>query len=650
MPEYKLKTRIQNKYKTLVEWNSIQEGEFIPLKGEVCYAVDNGTLYQKIGDGTTDFTKLDWLFSKAIQSDWDENDPTSSAYIKNRICKIDKAEVPVEDRLLSQTSKIDFQIFNIEEATGAPPAALGLPENILNYAVVTSYEPMEFTTDTMAKLKNENNDIQVEIGGFYFNLADCERANIVIDEDLPPQTALMIGNPAMANAFFALMDMGESPFTMDTNKLTENFCLLVITMDYAESQLVSIAFMGDAGFYIPTDPENALIKIELMTQNTVYPIDQKYLSEAWSNQFEMDSTKASFIKNRYGDLAQFRGWDQEDPEQATDTFFQANYTVYRNNGNNIKITTNNISNNLPVYGLHGKAEIYQEILSYDVQINGIWYKDCPLIRASSLLTKGDTFYFIGNPKLINMAYSLYAFEAAAPNSDYTRICSMEDNGIPFLLIIDKDLNSANFLDDFIYGTDEWISNFKVNDTIDIVIAEAFISIATHMIPPHLLPYELSLTNWVFNESKNTIASKSAKTASGVNSFAIGTSTQATGISSVAIGNNTQATGLNAFAGGGNSIAAGSNSFAFGSGAWVNDSNQFAVGKYNNLSAGLVFAVGNGADATNRSNAFEVYSNGNVKAAGSIETSSVVLTSPNGTKFNVSIDNDGVLTATEIVKE
>ena len=84
-------------------------------------------------------------------------------------------------------------------------------------------------------LKNENNDIQVEIGGFYFNLADCERANIVIDEDLPPQAALMIGNPAMANAFFALMDMGESPFTMDTNKLTENFCLLVITMDYAES-------------------------------------------------------------------------------------------------------------------------------------------------------------------------------------------------------------------------------------------------------------------------------------------------------------------------------------------------------------------------------------------------------------------------------
>ena len=61
MPDIKLKTRIQNKYKTLDEWNAIIEGQFTPLKGEVCYAVENNTLYQKIGDGITDFTKLEWL-------------------------------------------------------------------------------------------------------------------------------------------------------------------------------------------------------------------------------------------------------------------------------------------------------------------------------------------------------------------------------------------------------------------------------------------------------------------------------------------------------------------------------------------------------------------------------------------------------------
>ena len=69
MPEYRLKTRIQNKYKTLAEWDAIAEGTFTPLFGEVCYAVENGMLLQKIGDGTTDFTKLEWLFCQAPQAD-----------------------------------------------------------------------------------------------------------------------------------------------------------------------------------------------------------------------------------------------------------------------------------------------------------------------------------------------------------------------------------------------------------------------------------------------------------------------------------------------------------------------------------------------------------------------------------------------------
>ena len=62
MPDVRLKTRIQNKYKTLDEWNSLVKGEFIPLKGEICYAtINNDTVYQKIGNGITDFTELEWL-------------------------------------------------------------------------------------------------------------------------------------------------------------------------------------------------------------------------------------------------------------------------------------------------------------------------------------------------------------------------------------------------------------------------------------------------------------------------------------------------------------------------------------------------------------------------------------------------------------
>lgn len=84
MPEFTLKARIQNKYKSLAEWNQILENEFIPLKGEVIYAVENNILYQKIGDGETDFTKLNWLKSQAITPDWAENDPEAANYIANR--------------------------------------------------------------------------------------------------------------------------------------------------------------------------------------------------------------------------------------------------------------------------------------------------------------------------------------------------------------------------------------------------------------------------------------------------------------------------------------------------------------------------------------------------------------------------------------
>lgn len=84
MPNITLKTRIQNKYKTLAEWNAIVKDEFIPLKGEVLYAVENGVLYQKIGDGVTDFTELDWLGSQSTTPDWAENDETAASYIENR--------------------------------------------------------------------------------------------------------------------------------------------------------------------------------------------------------------------------------------------------------------------------------------------------------------------------------------------------------------------------------------------------------------------------------------------------------------------------------------------------------------------------------------------------------------------------------------
>lgn len=77
-----IKSRLKNKYKTLADWNKLAENEFVPLKGEVCYGVDDKGLYIKVGDGNTDFTQLPWQLN---QSDQNENDKTAPGYIKNRL-------------------------------------------------------------------------------------------------------------------------------------------------------------------------------------------------------------------------------------------------------------------------------------------------------------------------------------------------------------------------------------------------------------------------------------------------------------------------------------------------------------------------------------------------------------------------------------
>ena len=453
--------------------------------------------------------------------------------------------------------------------------------------------------------------------------------------------------------------MAEFGLAFPADKNTNlSYAIMLVVMDNAE---VGIIFLGDATQYSPSDPDKIIASIKHTKQSTVYPIEGKFLTNAQSDQFEMDTSKTSYIKNRYGDLFQYRGWELD---EDNDTIFTGTYTISVRNENNIKITNGVYTNNLPVHGIQGKAEVYFDVISYDVEINGILYKNCPLTITSTLLFKGDTLYFIGNPYLINSAMALEGLAAEMPDSDYFKVCHLEDNGLPFLLVV-EDPNSAKFLDDFIYGTSEWLASLT-EDTISIKIGEAMASAATHMIPPHLLPADLSFTHWLFDRKTNSIAAKSAYSASGVNAFAIGTGTKATNANCVALGDGTQATGLRAFAGGYHSVASGQNAFAFGgtatasgltaaafgSGTTATTAAQFVIGKYNILDTTAktsnAFIIGNGTSDL-RSNALTVDWNGNLKAAGSVETTSVILSSPNGTKFKVTVDDDGILTSTEITE-
>lgn len=133
-------------------------------------------------------------------------------------------------------------------------------------------------------------------------------------------------------------------------------------------------------------------------------------------------------------------------------------------------------------------------------------------------------------------------------------------------------------------------------------------------------------------------------ASGVQSFAEGNNTQALGGYSHALGKYTIARGVNSIAAGNHSETFTDSSFAFGEyavagdttvkmsncialgnhtkavgygsaamglGAYATGSGQVAVGRFNNPVSGTYFIVGNGTADDNRSNAFEVYSNGDI---------------------------------------
>ena len=71
------------------------------------------------------------------------------------------------------------------------------------------------------------------------------------------------------------------------------------------------------------------------------------------------------------------------------------------------------------------------------------------------------------------------------------------------------------------------------------------------------------------------------------------------------------------------------------GKWVGVEGLAAVGAYSFIDASTLFAVGNGSSHTDRKNAFEVRTDG------------VVLRSPNGTRYKITVDNSGNLTTAAI---
>ncbi len=132
-----------------------------------------------------------------------------------------------------------------------------------------------------------------------------------------------------------------------------------------------------------------------------------------------------------------------------------------------------------------------------------------------------------------------------------------------------------------------------------------------------------------------------------NAHSEGDMTQATGRQSHAEGQSTIASGFCSHAEGSATQATNYYSHAEGLGTIAAGKNQTVMGKYNVKDTTSLLIIGNGSKDTARSNAHKLDANGNAWYAGTVETTGIIMKSPNGTRFKITVDDDGQLITTKL---
>lgn len=129
-----------------------------------------------------------------------------------------------------------------------------------------------------------------------------------------------------------------------------------------------------------------------------------------------------------------------------------------------------------------------------------------------------------------------------------------------------------------------------------------------------------------------------------------------GMGNIANGDAADASGIlcSAYATGASAKGNGTNSSGYcasaeGQGTKAASSYQHVQGKFNEVDSADKYAhiVGGGSSDTDRKNIHTLDWDGNALFAGTVEGTALVLKSPNGTRFQITVDDDGVLTTTAI---
>ena len=172
------------------------------------------------------------------------------------------------------------------------------------------------------------------------------------------------------------------------------------------------------------------------------------------------------------------------------------------------------------------------------------------------------------------------------------------------------------------------------------------------------------------EGDNTTASGSSSHAEGVSTTASGYSSHAEGCDTTASGKYSHVEGWMNTASGDYSHAEGSSAQAIGNGShaegvsttanskyshaegWATKSSsecQHVQGKWNIEDTANTYAhiVGNGASNTKRSNAHTLDWSGNAWFAGTVEGAALILKSPNGTRYQITVSDSGELSASAL---
>lgn len=545
MPDVKLKTRIQNKYKTLNEWNTLAAGDFIPLKGEVCYAVDGNMVFQKIGDGVTDFTELEWLLSPSVQSDHAENDEQSFAYIKNRLAYDTLVSVSEDKQLIKDMTKILTLTYPKEILHQAlPDLAALLPTHINTYLIeqlnmdggdgVSDFNIFKSSLDSF--VVNANNFFTTD----KLSLSEYESS------ESGSFILMAAGNPVFINIWITLSDTRVPLYPMDYN-LDKDYCVFFALSKSSNSFFG--AFIGDAEVYTT---DTCSLELKHILKNSVVPIDDRFLINSKSNWDEMDSSKVSYIYNKYGNIATSQ-LENDILNSYKSTLLQGSFEIGNKyaDGYHVKNCSFSYVNWQSQYiGLPLKD--FKVRITYNMGKNTSTYENCAFFYGQDYFSQGNSnpLIFIGNPSFLSKAY--YAYSQALEN---LIIADQEDNGLPFLFGFDLSLDQP-LVKCFLEGE-------LISDNIDyhVEISTSTVALATKMVPDYLIMKEKE--PWIYDKTKESLMTPTAYAASGVSSVATGTGTIASGQQSTAFGNATQATGRQAFAIGYNTLASGQASFAQG---------------------------------------------------------------------------------------